>query len=319
MPFFKKKRPAPGADIEFPEFYDDDAESLNEALLAREWGIARKILAGAGKDEFMYYVQTAMGVDGVEQWIPEVIRQDPDDPLPRLVRGVRAIAWAWDVRGDGTADTVSREAWPVFFQRLALAEDSLDEALDRDPYLAEAWHYKIVLGRARQLPAEEEWRRFHRLIELDPSHYFGHKAMHEGLLPKWGGTWEGVFRFARQRTAACPGTHVPHLISMAHLDARWVDGHGGDAYLKRDEVSAEILEAAYQSVWHDDHETTILTPNLWNSFAYTLTFGRYFKQACNLYDAIGDDFVRLPLLWRGTDRFAELRAWAREEAADPDY
>ncbi|MBM2616471.1 hypothetical protein JIG36_12980 [Actinoplanes sp. LDG1-06] len=317
MRFFKKKeRPAGGADdIEIQDYWDDGSESLAEALEEQEWVSARKILAGADTDELMYYMSIVSDARGVEEWIPEVIRRDPDDPLPRLVRGARAISWAWDVRGTTTADQVPPDAWPVFFRRLALAEDSLDEALERDPTCAEAWHYKIILGRARQLPAEEEWRRFHHLIELNPSHYYGHKQMYEGLLPKWGGSWDEAFKFARVQSAANPGTHIPHLISMAHLDFRWEGDNEGSKYLGREEVSSEIYEAAWQSVWHDDYETTILTPNLWNSFAYTLTYGRYFKSACTLYNAIGDDFVRL-FLWRSKERYVEMREWAREEAAE---
>ncbi|MBL7257996.1 hypothetical protein [Paractinoplanes lichenicola] len=317
MPFFKKKPPA-ADDIEIMEFFDDEAEELDQALRERDWGVARKLLAAADREEFSYYVRTAADVPGLEQWLPEVIRHDPGDPLPHLLRGARAVSWAWEARGTGRADTVARETWDVWFQRLALAEDCLDMALERDRGLAEPWYYKITLGRARQLPAEERRRRFHHLVALDPAHFNGHKSMFEGLLPKWSGSWEAAFQFARDRTAACPGTHVPLLTAMAHLNFRASADNPDENYLERPEVSAEIVAAAQQSVWHDDYENTILTPELWNHFAYALAGGRYFRESAGLFDDIGDDFVRLQP-WRTLDRFRAMRDWVRDEAADPDY
>ncbi|MDY7089376.1 MAG: hypothetical protein SYR96_30250 [Actinomycetota bacterium] len=318
MPFFKKKRPAADDDIEIMEFFDDESEELDQALRRREWGVARKILAAAGPEDFMYYVRVAADVPGVEQWITGPIREQPDDPLPHLIRGARAVHWAWEARGGGWSDTVARETWDVWFQRLALAEDCLDMALERDPRLAEAWNWKITLGRARQLPAEERWRRFHNLIALDPTHFSGHKNMFEGLLPKWSGSWEAAFQFARDRAAACPGTHIPLLVVMAHMNIRFEEGFDNDKYLERPEVAAEIVAAAQQSIWHDDYENTILTPELWNHFAFALTRGRYFHEACSLFDEIGTDFVRLQP-WQDLDRFHLYRNFARQEADDPDY
>lgn len=205
----------------------------------------------------------------------------------------------------------------MWFQRLRLAEDCLDEVLDRDPKCAEAWHQKIILGRARQLPMEERWRRFNKLIELDPHHLFGHEQMLENLMPKWSGSTEAMFDFARTRAAACPATHIPVLVAQAHLEHRWSEENEGD-YLRRKDIAGEIYAAAHASFWHDDYPVSLLTPVLWNQFAYALTRGRYFREACHIYDSIGDDWVRLHP-WRSVERFLELREWAREEADDPDY
>lgn len=57
---------------------------------------------------------------GVEERIPDVARAEPDSTLPLLIRSARAVYWAWDARGGGTADTVSQEQWKVWFQRLRL-------------------------------------------------------------------------------------------------------------------------------------------------------------------------------------------------------
>ncbi|MEU7904980.1 hypothetical protein [Actinoplanes sp. NPDC049118] len=306
-----KKRRADGADsVEISEFlHDEGAENLHAALEKRDWETAREILSAADREHFMYYVEVASDVKGLEEWITEPIRAEPGSTLPLLLRGARAVSWAWEARGSGTADTVGQDAWKVWFQRLKLAENCLDEVVDRDPGNAEAWHYLITLARARQLPIDEHWRRFNKLIEIDPSHLFGHEQMLNNLMPKWSGSNEAMFDFARTRAAACPGTHVPVLIAKAHIEYHWKNGR--EEYLERDEVADEINAAAYESVWHDDYETSLLTPVLWNDFAYTLTYGRYFKQAWHLYESIEDDWVR-QWPWGGVKWFLKAREHARE-------
>ena len=91
---------------------------------------------------------------------------------------------------------------------------------------------------------------------------------------------------------------------------------GGNEYLRRTEVAGEIYAAAHNSLWHDDYQASLLSPMVWNHFAYRLTVGRYFREACGIYDLIGDDWVRT-VPWRSVERFVELRDRARDEADDP--
>ncbi|MFF4888262.1 hypothetical protein [Micromonospora chersina] len=94
--------------------------------------------------------------------------------------------------------------------------------------------------------------------------------------------------------------------------------NGETRYYQRPDVTSETYDAAEQSFWHDDYETTTLTPILWNHFAFALTHGPCFKQARTLYDAIGNDFVRKEP-WQTVERYRNMRDWAREEAADPHH
>ncbi|GAA2697435.1 hypothetical protein [Actinoplanes palleronii] len=292
-----------------------DLQQLNLGLKARDWPAVRDILTAADPVHLMSYMLHVASAAGVEEWIPDVVRAEPDSTLPLLVRGARAVYWAWDARGGGTADTVSPEQWKIWFSRLKLAENCLDEVTDRDPGCAEAWHYLVILGRARQLPEQERWRRFDKLIAIDPTHLFGHQQMLENLKPKWSGSTEAMFDFARTRAAACPGTDIPVLIAEAHREHRW--SSGDNKHFRRNEVAGEIYAAAHNSFWHDDYHRSIMTPRVWNEFAYGLTMGRYFREACAVYDLIGDDEFRTTP-WRSVERFQELRDRARDKADDPD-
>ncbi|GLW32533.1 hypothetical protein [Actinoplanes regularis] len=315
-PFKKRPDDAETDTVKFNDLLrDPGARQLLRALRERDWPTARDILTAADPEHFMFYMWCVSGADGLQEWIPDVIRAEPDSTLPLLARGAHAISWAWEARGSGTSSTVGEDQWKVWFQRLKLAENCLDEVIDRDPKCAEAWHYLIVLGRARQLPMEERWRRFNRLIEIDPTHLLGHQQMLENVMAKWSGSTEAMFDFARTRAAACPGTNIPLLVAQAHREQRRVEG--SDKYLRRADVAGEIYAAAHNSFWHADYQRSLMTPMVWNQFAHALTVGRYFREACGVYDLIGDDWIN-STPWRTTERFVTMRDRARDKADDPD-
>ncbi|WIM94982.1 hypothetical protein ACTOB_007043 [Actinoplanes oblitus] len=293
--------------------YAEGPDRLELALGNRDWPAVRDILTASDPERLMFRLRWLSHHQGLEEWIPDVVRAEPDATLPRLVYGARAISWAWEARGNGGSETVGQDQWKIWFDRLKLAENCLDKVVDRAPDCAEAWHYLVILGRARQLPLAEQWRRFDRLIAIDPTHFYGHEQMLENLMPKWSGSTEAMFDFARTRAAACPGTDIPLLVAKAHLEHR--RSAGGAGYLRRNEVAGEIYAAAHNSFWHDDYQRSRATPQVWNHFAYGLTMGRYYREACAVYDLIGDDFVRTAP-WNSTERFLELRDRARDRADD---
>jgi hypothetical protein len=315
-PFKKRQEAAPDA----PEFCsylgDPEAERLEAALLKRDWETSRAILTAAGPEERSYYVGVAAETAGVEEWITGPIRDEPGSTLPLLIRGARLVYWAWDARGEGGSSTVSEDAWKVWFQRLRQAEDCLDEVVERAPADAEAWEYLITLGRARQLPPEERWRRFNRLIEADPTHYYGHTQMLEGLMRKWSGSAEEMFDFARTRAAACPGTHIPVLVALAHIEhGRGNGGTDMHQYLQRDDVVDDIWNASQLSAFHDDYKETLLTPYVWNNFAFTLGLGGQYNAAGSLFDVMGEDWItRSP--WNTTTNFLKVRDHVRSNRTD---
>jgi hypothetical protein len=182
---------------------DGGAADLARALQARDWARARPHLADPPDAErYAFRLMCVGSAEGVEQWIDDVVRSAPDDPLPLLVKGVRYVNWAWDARGSGTSDQVDPSAWPVWFERLGVAEAALHAVVEAQPDNAEAWHWLIVLGRARQVPKPELWRRYHALVAADPTNFYGHTQMLEGLMRKWSGSDAEMFDFARTVAAA---------------------------------------------------------------------------------------------------------------------
>ncbi|MFD1369008.1 hypothetical protein [Actinoplanes sichuanensis] len=320
---FGKTRSA--ADEEVPEFChflgDPDAERLRFVLRKRDWDTAREILSAADPEHRSYLVRVAAGTVGIEKWISGPIREEPDSVLPLLVKAVHMVSWSWELPGAATDGSATDEDRAALARHLEKAEQLLDEVLERTPRDADAWVYKLEAGRARHLPLVERWRRFERLIEIDPTHWFGHEEMLWCLRPDWGGNTPAMFDFARTRALACPGTHVPTLVVLAHRAHTW---HLAKArkpvdrdrtldltYYESVKVMDEIWEASQLSVWHDDYRETLLTPIAWNNFAFALTYGDFHQSAWSLYEAIGEDWIT-EHPWDDIEFFQKSRAYTQD-------
>lgn len=292
-PFRKKRTPDPeGPTIVIDPFQRDPiARQVHDAMAARDWDTVRRVFDGPlTEHQRSRYLDAATHAPGVPEWIETVCRDHPAATLPLLVRGINAIFWAWELRGSGYAHTVAQDKWATIGQRLKLAENCLDEVVERDPACAEAREYLISLAMARSLGMEEKWKRFEALVAVAPTHDGGHRAMLQALAAKWGGSTEEMFRFARERAAFAPGTALPGLIAQAHLE-EWLRRDDGDAYMEQAEVGEELVHAAEQSIWHPAFEPAGGTVALLNTFAYALSLADRFTEAERCYARIGDDLV----------------------------
>jgi hypothetical protein len=314
----KKSRAAEAP--EFCRFLDEDAEVLRRALRRKDWPAARAILATADSEERSYYFSVAATTVGVERWIGGVVASDPDPLLPLLLCGAGLLTSAWDLRRDGLAGPISPAGAELWWRLVGQAEAYVEEVLRRDPGRADAWTWSIALSRALGLPAEERRRRFERLITIEPDNWYGHQQMLLALSPTWGGSSEAMFEFARARAEACPGTHVPALVVLAHREHNAHQAYLAKpddpdrsiplAYWESQAVMDEVWDAGQASFWHDDYEVSLLTPIVWNNFAYAFAYGDFHKPAWSLFTSIGDDWItRDP--WGHTEFFVSSRDYTR--------
>ncbi|GAA1739192.1 hypothetical protein [Luedemannella helvata] len=272
-----------------PLFGDPTARQLQQALAARDWPTVRSILAAPmTSNDRTWFMSVACDDPHLQEWIDQAVAAERGSTLPLLLKGGRYVRWAWEARGSGLAGSVGKDVWPIWFDRLRRAEDCLDEVVEREPGNAEAWQWLITLGRARQVDAEDRWRRFNGLLAAEPAHFGGNRQMLQGLMRKWSGSHEQMFEFARKRTAEHPGTDVPFLIVDAHLEV-W-DGATFE-YLSRREVSDELLAAAEASIWHRDYQRTRRTPTLLNAFAFCFAAADLHDAADRCFAEIGDNLV----------------------------
>lgn len=85
-------------------------------------------------------------------------------------------------------------------------------------------------------------KQFQRAVKADPGEYMAYYPKLIFLAPKWHGSWETMFRFARESLAAAPqGTLVPKIILNAHWE-KFNFEHNQD-YFKEPGVWQEMKHA----------------------------------------------------------------------------
>lgn len=177
--------------------------------------------------------------EGIDEDLAAHLRDHPDDRLARTLDAHRTILAAGSAV-DPAASTRADSA-----VGLATAEQALIRLCAEDPGDRYAWYLRLVTARGLGLGWSESRRRYRRLSVIDPHHAPAQRQILRSLQPRWGGSWEAAFGFAREVSAhAADGSVEGALVVTAHLD-RWL-AHGGDGerdYLLQPEVIVE-LEAA---------------------------------------------------------------------------
>jgi hypothetical protein len=312
---FKKRGPATAGLTIDPTNGDPQVRALVAAVAARDSATIRAILDGApDPDTHAYLMESAAEVDGVQDWIGGWIAAEPHSTLPTLLRGCHGVFWAWEARGAARAEYTREEQFREFHRRLRIAENALDEVVDRDPGNVTAWTWLVTSARGRQVAPDEAAARFAEVVKRHPAHVVAHEQHLQYLCAKWFGSDEQMFAFARQATAAAPdGSLVPEVLVVAHIE-KWLSLPRGedDQYLRSAPVRADMLAAVHKSLFHPAFRPGLGWFPRANSFAMGLEKAGEFDAAARVFDMIGDQVTDWP--WSYCGNVVKEFATARERA-----
>jgi hypothetical protein len=294
-----------------PEFRDPDAAAVRAAVTGRDWPALRALVSverPPGDRDFL--VKVASLVYGGEEWLPEVAREHLDDPLPLLLYGMRAIDWAWEARTGARARHVSQDRFALFHQRLALAEDCLQDVVRREPGDVTAWTGLITVARGLQMDDDEERRRFDGAVAADPTNVRAHLQMLQNVCHKWGGSHERMFAFAAKAAEnGGPGSRLGVLVAQAHLEY-WLElGHEGSRYFSSARVRNALRLAADGSVLHPRYVRGKDFPIDHNPFALAFSLAGDRAAARAHFEVLGDHVAEQPWVYYSREPAA---AFARE-------
>ncbi|MEV4133370.1 DUF4034 domain-containing protein [Dactylosporangium sp. NPDC049742] len=298
---------------------DPEATRLIAAAKRGDWQAAAETLRDVEHPDDRYFYCRVLGEHaGDGAWIDEWIAAAPSKATPLTVKGLHAIDWAWQARGNGRASTVSEDAFKVFFRRLKLAEDCLDDATDLDADDPTPWVGLVTLGRARQLGLDETRRRFDEAVRRHPLHRDAHSHMLQQLCRKWSGSHELMHDFAESAAAAAPpGSPLGVLVADAHIE-HWLDlpeGEDGE-YMRSPEVGERLRLAADRSVRHNRYERRPGWAAGDNAFAMAFTLNGDRPAAAERFDVLGDRVTRWPWSYLATPDVAFTRARSTARARD---
>ncbi|MGW0860099.1 hypothetical protein [Streptomyces sp. NPDC002690] len=259
----------PGAQLQ-KDSGDPEVPRIRAAAAAADWGTVRAILVARPESEDRTELLWAVGETArVERWITEAAESEPDAALPRVVAGLRYLAWGWEARTSARATHVSREQFEVFHDRLRTAERWLYEAAEREPGWTSPWYGLQTTGRGLQVGQDVARRRFEATVRRDPHHLGAHAQQLQQVCDKWGGSHEEMHAFAHASAFGAPGgTLLGTLVADAHIE-QWLslDVGADAAYMHRPEVAQSLRKAAEHSYRHPDFVRRGSWNQLLNSFA----------------------------------------------------
>jgi len=129
------------------------------------------------------------------------MERSPDSLHARLAMANLLLNRAWFYRGNGFADTVPDEAWPLFSRyveqaRMLLSQDRTQAASDPE------WFGVMFRIAAAQSWSSANVASLLRDLSLSETLYIGaYDGAAMVLKPQWGGSYEQLERFARQIAA----------------------------------------------------------------------------------------------------------------------
>lgn len=151
------------------------------------------------------------------------------------------VAWAYQARGLGTADTITAQNQTIFLHRIKIANAALTAMEARGRNHAE-WYAQAIdvnlLGNGKE---EERRAIFQKAHALFPDDIALDGAMLHALMPRWGGSFEKVAQFIAdqsQEEHTMPGPEKYARLYWDYLDLEGSDTDVfKDAYAKPDIVS----------------------------------------------------------------------------------
>lgn len=246
--------PAPLPAIDFdPAAAFPEVNHMRAALAARDWARVRQLLDPRDWAGRAFLAGFAEDDAAVGDWLRQVLARQPGDTVAATMLAAHLIQVGWRIRTDKFARDVSREQFAQLHEYLRQAEQILIDVCAREPGNVLAWEERLTTAMGLGLGQAEARRRYDRLARYAPHQMSAQSRLFQQLCPKWGGSWEKAFDFARECMLAAPeGAQNAVLLAEAHLE-RFVtfdsDGERG-TYLRDPRVVQDIWTAAQRSVLH---------------------------------------------------------------------
>jgi hypothetical protein len=128
----------------------------------------------------------------------ERIHENWDTAKPRSITAYVAHArflteYAWHARGTGYSNTVTKEGWHLFAQRLAKAKEFLDKSTDFEPKCPMWWHTRMTVAKGQGWRRDDFENLFQEAKAFEPQFWGYDVAKAVYLLPRWygqPGEWE---------------------------------------------------------------------------------------------------------------------------------
>ncbi len=250
--------------------------------------------------------------DVLKQYCQYADQQDHPDPWAyQTMQGYYHRQQAWKERGDGWASEVTDEGWRGFAERLAKARQHLVKAWSINPKLPEAplAMIGVIMGGGEQY-GETERLWFDRTVQAQFDYPPAYSAMLWAKRPRWGGSYEEMYRFALECLQTQRfDTDVPLCLMECLRDIR-NEMRGSYAFWRRPDVTA-ALDRMFEGVIAEpvraadrDYLKTFHAATAWRV--------GHEAQARKILDELGERRSSKPWRWvNAAEEYAVMQIYAR--------
>lgn len=190
------------------EFYgDDELYQAAMALDAGSWSQAAALLDVRGEDGWTdRRLSKAISLEVAADWA-----QTEQSGRAFAMLGVAQTTEAWEVRGNGLANTVGRDDAITFLQMLKGAKATLEAAASVDSTLAAPHVHMLPVSMGLGEPVEERRKHFDEAHARVPFHAGAVGGASQALSEKWGGDETEYIEFARWVEREAPDGHPARI------------------------------------------------------------------------------------------------------------
>ena len=288
-------------------------EELEKAAEEARTGKGR-VVGGVWK---IFDVYDALGKDAVEgqssdaDWTAYLeafkawVTAKPESATARISLANAYIEYAWHARGRGYSDTVTRDGWNLFRERVKLARTTLLQAArlrEKCPYWFEAMQMVALAQGWDKAPNRE---LLDRAAAFEPAYYHYYREYANFLLPKWYGEEGEVEAFAAEllKRPDTPDNAVTYF-EVASLIA--CPCSSGSNRTDLGELSWPEIKKGYVTL----DKSYGMSNRKRNRFAYMATLAKDKSAAQEAFAQIAN---RDNSVWASNEFFESVKSWANSQ------
>jgi len=235
----------PDHGVEDPD--DAAMRQLKACIKKGNWKDLQRFLEQVRDDVRGFYVYGSADIKGRPAWLDAWTKAHENSAIPWLFRGRHSCNWAWEARGDGWGDTVSRDNMNLFVQRLHQARQELLTAASLDPRDPNPYASLMTVCLGLGEDHEVADQLLEQALQRCPGHRHAHQNYLYRLADRWYGQPGDMMAYARRVISGAPeGSPLFTLVARAAVE-QWMDDRGSNVDVFRRGALANLLVDAYRA------------------------------------------------------------------------
>jgi hypothetical protein len=237
----------------------------------------------------------------LEHWVAA----KPESITAQVALAQSLIAWGWQARGNGLADTVTPAMAKLFFARVEQAQQVLEDATKLKTMCPQWYSEMMTVGLAEGWDKERMQALFEQGMEFEPGYLYLYREYANYLLPKWEGQPGDAAKFATA-TADKVGGDDGDLIYFEVATVVIKRGNGGIPTKQMDWARIKRGALVLDNRYGHSRQTR-------NQLAFMAYKYQDAATAGPLFATIGERWA--PAVWKEKANFEKARQWAVRASA----